>query len=161
MKNLYNKILLWNEMANQLASYAVQQGNEKLMDYIDLNCGGIPQGPFEQVVDPEAPEQFLQMYTQIALNRFAFACTALLHMNQAYLPALKDYMKRTGEQMALPPVTNAQEAQNAFNSFYLDGNYKAAWEKAQGDVEVYHQLVQSFAQGLLGESGAEFIKNIF
>lgn len=136
-------------MANQIAYFGVQQGYEKLFDFLDMNCGAIPEGPYEQIVDPQAPEQFLQMYSKIAQKRFAFACTALLNMNKEYLPALKDFMYRTGKEMEINTVGSSQEAECIFKSFYLEGPYEQVWKEACGDPKIFEQLVECFKKGLL------------
>lgn len=174
--NQFNKIRLLNDIANQIAYFGVQCGNEKLMDYIDLNCGGIPDGEFEQVVDLDSPHQFLQMYMQTAEKRFAFAVTSLLKMNSGYMPALEEFCTRVGREMQIPQVKNLQEAFDVVNSFYLDGmpcddskkitncseisltwetqedSHKSAWDKAEGDIYVYYHLLECFVNGLLQAS---------
>lgn len=177
--NQFNKIKLWNEMANMIAGYGVQCGNQKLLDYIDMNCGGIPEGPFEQVVDLESPHQFLQMYTQIAEKRFAFAVTSLLKMNPEFINQLTEFCGRIGREMGIPSVENVKSAYAVFDSFYLDGmpcdetrriisdgedgseefvweklydTHAEAWNKAGGDLNVYYDLLKCFAAGLLSAS---------
>ena len=97
--NQFYKIRLLNDIANQIAYFGIQNGNEKLLDYIDMNCGGIPEGNFEQVIDLSSPHQFLAMYTQIAENRFAFAVTEILKMNPQYIEILKEFLTRTGREL--------------------------------------------------------------
>lgn len=141
-----------------------------------MNCGGIPDGEFSQVVDPTAPEQFLSMYTQIVENRFAFAVTGLLKMNAAFMEQLTEFCTHTGKNMQLPAVENINQAFEIFDSFILDGmpdsenkkilskdeksisweiindNHKSAWEKANGNVENYYNLLKCFLQGLFSSS---------
>lgn len=158
--NQFNKIRLLDDIANQIGWYGVQCGNEKLMDYIDMNCGGIPDGEYTQVVDPDAPEQFLKMYTITAETRFAFAVTALLKMNTGYMNALEEFCTRIGREMQVPPVSNIQEAQEVANSFCLGGIpddeakpvIQAAWKKAGGELSVYYHLLECFVNGLLQTS---------
>lgn len=175
----FNKICLLNNIANQIACFGVQCGNEQLLDYIDMNCGGIPDGEFEQVVDVDSPMQFLQMYTQIAEKRFAFAVTELLKMNEVYLNSIEEFCNRTGREMNVPALADMEDAFNVVNSFYLDGMFcdnskkviqndenlfvwekqkdfhEDAWKKAGGQIEIYYRLLQSFVNGLLFSSGIE------
>lgn len=150
MKNQFNKILLWNEITNQIAYFTVQQGYEKLFDFLDMNCGAIPEGPYEQIVDPDCPEQFLQMYTQIVHKRFAYAVVSLLNMNEEYIRVLEDFMYRTGKEMEIPKINSVEEGEKIFKSFYLDGVNENVWIQAGRNISVYEQLIESFKKGLFG-----------
>ena len=172
----FNKIKLLESIANQIGFYGVQCGNATLMDYIDMNCGGIPEGEFAQVVDVSAPMQFLAMYTKTAENRFAFAVTELLKMNASFLKVLENSCFQVGKDMQIHAVQNADQAFEIYNDFILDGmpdeqtkeivacedskivwkklsdTHEAAWKKAGGDLNVYYLLQKSFVSGLFAES---------
>lgn len=171
----FNKIKLLESIANQIAEYGVQCGNATLMDYIDMNCGGIPEGEFAQVVDVSAPIQFLAMYTKTAENRFAFAVTELLKMNASFLKALENSCFQVGKDMQIHAVQNAEHAFEIYNDFILDGmpgeqtkeivscndskivwkkvtdTHEPAWKKAGGNLNVYYMLQKSFVTGLFDE----------
>ena len=171
----FNKIKLLESIANQIAEYGVQCGNATLMDYIDMNCGGIPEGEFAQVVDVSAPMQFLAMYTKTAENRFAFAVTELLKMNESFLKALENSCFQVGKDMQIHAVQNAEHAFEIYNDFILDGmpgeqtkeivscndskivwkkltdTHEPAWKKAGGNLNVYYMLQKSFVTGLFDE----------
>ena len=171
----FNKIKLLESIANQIGFYGVQCGNATLMDYIDMNCGGIPEGEFAQVVDVSAPMQFLAMYTKTAENRFAFAVTELLKMNGAFLEPLANSCFQAGKDIQVHAVKTAAEAFEIYNSFVLDGmvdeqtkeivvqtdskivwkklsdTHETAWKKAGGDLNVYYMLQKSFVTGLFDE----------
>lgn len=171
----FNKIKLLESIANQIAEYGVQCGNVTLMDYIDMNCGGIPEGEFAQVVDVSAPIQFLAMYTKTAENRFAFAVTELLKMNSSFLKALENSCFQVGKDMQIHAVQNAEQAFEIYNDFILDGmpgeqtkeivscsdskivwkklidTHEPAWKKAGGNLNVYYMLQKSFVTGLFDE----------
>lgn len=177
----FNKIKLLESIANQIGFYGVQCGNATLMDYIDMNCGGIPEGEFAQVVDAAAPLQFLAMYTKTAENRFAFAVTELLKMNGAFLEPLANSCFQAGKDMQVHAVKDADEAFKIYNSFILDGmvgektkeiisktdekitwkklldTHESAWKKAGGSLDVYYRLQQSFVSGLFEESRYTYI----
>ena len=118
---MFNKIKLLDQIATQIGLFGVNQGNETLMDYVDLNCGAIPEGEFETVIDLSAPHQFLQMYMQIAEKRFAFTCTELLKMNPGYIVALKDFLRRTGCELNSEKVETALQAFEKMDFYVLDG----------------------------------------
>ena len=171
----FNKIKFLESVADQFASYGVKCGNVNLFDYIDMNCGAIPEGAFPQVVDIAAPMQFLDMYTKTAENRFAFAVTELLKMNGAFLEPLKKACFQVGKDMQIHAVQNADQAFEIYNDFILDGmvdeqtkeivacedskivwkklsdTHEAAWKKAGGDLNVYYLLQKSFVSGLFDE----------
>ena len=171
----FNKIKLLESIANQIAEYGVQCGNATLMDYIDMNCGGIPEGEFAQVVDVSAPMQFLAMYTKTAENRFAFAVTELLKMNASFLKVLENSCFQVGKDMQIQAVQNADQAFEIYNDFILDGmpgeqtkeivscsdskivwkklidTHEPAWKKAGGNLNVYYMLQKSFVAGLFDE----------
>ena len=175
-KNQFYKITLWNNMAQMIAYFAVQNGNVQLFDYIDMNCGAVPQGDFEQVIDPGAPHQFLSMYTQVAEKRFAFAVTELLKMNAGYIDALSDFCRRTGRELNVDEINDMKKAFETMNSFVLDGmpcdetkevifvderkvewkkitdTHADAWEKAGGNIDVYYRLQKDFIDGLFEKS---------
>lgn len=175
--NQFNKIKLVDAMAFQIASYGVQNGNDTLLDRIDLSCGAIPEGEFEQVIDLSAPHQFLTLYMQIAEKRFAMAVTELLNMNEGFYKPLEDFMEQVGRDMKIPAVSDMDQALNIYDSFVLDGmpcdetkevlekssskiiwtklmdTHQDNWNKVGGDLSVYYQLLQDFIKGLFAESG--------
>lgn len=175
--NQFNKIKLLDAMAYQIAGYAVQNGNDTLLDRIDLACGAIPEGEFEQVIDLSAPHQFLSLYMGIAEKRFAMAVTELLDMNKAFYKPLENYMEQIGRDMKIPEITEIDQAMNIYDSFVLDGmpcdetkeitdktpskitwtklmeTHQDSWTQVNGSLEVYYHLLQHFVKGLFSESG--------
>ncbi|MBQ0167700.1 MAG: hypothetical protein KBT02_11395 [Treponema sp.] len=95
-EQLFAKIQLLNSMAGQIIAYGEQCGASGLSDYVDMNCGGIPDGEYVQVVDQTAPEQFLSMYQKIAENRFSLAVKTLVKANPAFLEPIEEYCERDG-----------------------------------------------------------------
>lgn len=174
--NQFNKIKLVDAMAYQIAGYGVQNGNDTLLDRIDLACGAIPEGEFEQVIDLSAPHQFLSLYMGIAEKRFAMAVTELLNMNEAFYKPLEDYMEQIGRDMQIPEITDMEQALNVYDSFVLDGmpcdetkeitektplkitwtklmdTHQNNWIQVGGDLSVYYHLLQHFVKGLFSAS---------
>ena len=172
--NQFNKIRLWCSMADGLAKYGVSLGNEKLFDYIDMNCGDVPQGEFEQVIDLSSPHQFLAMYTQIAEDRFAFAVTELLKMNTGLESIKKFCFDAAKNQISAlqMKIDSALDAFELYKAFVLDGmpcdetknvtcetqdkvewqklldTHEKSWAKAGGNLSVYYELQKSFVLGL-------------
>ena len=175
--NQFNKIMLLNGIANQIAAYAVKCGNATFMDYVDMNCGAIPEGPLQQIIDLASPYEFLSMYMQIAEKRFAFAVSGLLKMNPEYMNQLLDFCGRVGKDMDLPVVEDIEAALSVYDSFILDGmpdqdtkilefksdkkivwrkikdTHESSWTAAEGDLNNYYKLLESFVAGLFVKSG--------
>lgn len=182
-RNLFNKIKLLNEITNQIVYFGVTQGNPAFSDYVDMNCGGIPEGEYEQVIDISAPFQFLSLYNQIAENRFAFSVAGLLKMNQGFFTPVAGFMKQVGSDMGIEGIETIDQAFEIFNAFVLDGmpgdeskkiilhqenqlewelikdNHKEAWTKAEGNLENYYKLQENFVNGLLSRSNFKFTKD--
>ncbi len=173
LQNQFNKIKLLDSIANSLVSYGVNSGNIQLGDYVDLNCGAVPEGEFSQIIDPEAPHQFLSLYTTIAEKRFAFAVTELIRMNPALEKSIEDFMFSVGKDMGITGICSAEQAFEVVKSMVLDGmpcdetkkvtvcgpdkveweklcdSHKEAWDAAGGNLEVYYKMQASFVNGLL------------
>lgn len=148
----FNKIKLWNEISNQILNFGLQYTNPSLADYVDMNCGGIPEGDFEQVVDLHAPEQFISMYLTVAEKRFAFVVSALLSVSQDFLTPIKSFCEKVGKDLNLGKVDSIEKARQLVKDFVLNENPQAAWEKANGDIKVFYLLEQCFLKGLLEAS---------
>lgn len=177
MFNQFNKIRLLDDIANHIGAYGVQCGFKTLLDDTDMNCGAVPQGEYEQVIDPSASEQFISLYTQIAENRFAFVVTALLKANPAFMNILVEFCSRTGRELGVAGAENIRKAYEVIQEIILDGmprdktreiisedddkivwekivdTHEKSWVKAGGKVSVYYELQKCFVNGLLEESG--------
>ena len=77
----FNRIVLLDSIATEIAVFGEKIGLKDFVQVMDMNCGALPAGSFEQVVDLDCPEQFLAMYTQIVHNRFAFAAINVNNAN--------------------------------------------------------------------------------
>ncbi|MCR4790590.1 MAG: hypothetical protein K5839_05870 [Treponemataceae bacterium] len=178
--NQFNKIRLLDDMASKIAYYGVEHGATNLMDYIDINAGVIPDGDYEHVIDPSSQHQFLSMYSQVAENRFAFAVSCLLSINPDYMEIISNFCHQVGKDMGIKKVESVEEAFSIYKSFILDGmpcdetlqvthmdeisiswekltdTHQKAWEKAEGDINIYYQLQKSFVDGLFSSCGIHF-----
>ena len=148
----FNKIKLWNEITNQILNFGIQYTNPSLADYVDMNCGGIPEGDFEQVVDLNAPQQFICMYMSIVENRFAFVVSALLSVTKDFLTPIQNFCQTVGTGLNVKNIDTIEKAEKIMKDFLLDGNHKEAWEKANGDLAVFYNLEEFFLNGLFSES---------
>lgn len=180
-KQVFFKIRFLDYMALDIAAFGEQQGLEKLIERVDLKCGAIPPGEYEQIIDQSAPEPFLDLYMKIAEKRFAFAVTALIKANEGYITPLTNYCFELGKANKPEKLKTVEAAYELINAFVLDGmpdvdtkeitvveanrlewkklveTHQEIWNKVQGDVAVYYQLQSAFIEGLLFESGISFL----
>ena len=147
---------------------------------MDMNCGALPAGSFEQVVDLDCPEQFLAMYTQIVHNRFAFAAINVNNANPQTMKIMEDYCRNVATANEICGVNNCAQAMQVFDAYVLNGMpgenvhvfeektqlrfvwqdekdlHSAVWQKFGGSVELYRRLLQAFVNGLLNRCGFSF-----
>ncbi len=184
MKKLFNKIKLVYDIAGEVTSYGVQCAGPQFMDYIDMNCGAISDGPYESVVDTEAPLQFLSLYVQVAHKRLAFSVSKILEFNPQALSFISDFVFKVGKNnqpqwlcSAGKNGVNPEKIFEVLSYFILDGLndecdvsskdndsicWKAEdacsefWKQAGGDPENYLLLLKAFVDGFLDGSGFVF-----
>lgn len=178
--NQFNKIQLLNHIADQIGNYGVQCGLEKLMEAMDMNCGAVPDGEFQQIIDPASPEQFLSMYTQIAQKRFAFAAVNVMKIHQDCRKIIADFCGRIGRDIGIETVHTARECLEVFDYFVLDGMYgevrktvteesenriaweisgsthESVWAMFEENFSSYLEFLKAFADGLFESSGFKF-----
>lgn len=176
----FGKISLLCNMALDIAAFGESQGIFNFVEHMDLTCGALPEGEYSQIIDPSAPEPFLDLYTKMAEHRFAFAVTGLLKANSAYINALKNYCFEQGKTLKPAKLSTVEAAYELINTYVLDGmpaddvkqittvtpdkleweqlqeTHKDAWDKAEGNLEIYYQLQTCFIQGLLDGSNILF-----
>lgn len=138
-KQLFIKIRILDDMSWDIAVFGENQGIEKLTERVDLSCGAVPPGEYEQVIDLSAPQQFLDLYEHIVEHRFAFVVTAMLKLRPDYIKPLKNYCFEKGK--SLGPV-------ECVDDFIIQKNMDEFWNRVDGNAEVYNQLMDAFAQGL-------------
>lgn len=182
-KRLFTKIKILSDMAFDIGNFVESQGVLNFVERMDLGCGAIPPGEYEQIIDQSAPEVFLQLYLHIAERRFAFAVTEAVKIHPGFLEPIKKYCFDCGKSFKPAKVATVQSAYDLINAFVLDGmpedetrkltvvepnkiiwekvkdTHKEFWEKAGGDIELYYELQTLFIQGLLEGSGIEFVND--
>ncbi len=179
--NQFYKIRLINDMALDIIDYAVHGGHTQLYDIVDMNCGAIPDGDFENIIDPSSPQQFLSLYTKIAVQRFAMAVTETLKLSSTLIKQLTDYCYNAGVNISQNTVCKSiQEALSLLNECLLEETppsnksriitqsdsiiiwesdltlQKQAWEKCNGDVNNFYILQTAFVTGLLKNSTIKY-----
>lgn len=174
------KINILNSMANDIGFFLQNQGVENFMDYLDMNCGAVPEGSYEEIIDPEAEEQFLGLYSGISMFRFAFAVSQALKINEAFFPAIKNYCLEKGRSLKPESIPSVQAAFKVLDSCILDEMTAVTqkkiteqsekfikweilkdcnedfWNKAECNLSIYKELKNQFIQGLLEDSGIAY-----
>lgn len=179
-KQLFTKINILSDMAFDIGNFVENQGALNFVERMDLTCGAIPPGEYEQIIDQSAPEAFLQLYLHIAEHRFAFAVSEAVKLHPGFMEPIKKYCYDCGKSFKPAKVPTVQSAYDLINAFVLEGmpeeetrkltvvepnkiiwekvkdTHKEFWDKVGGEVEIYYQLQTLFIQGLLEDSGIEF-----
>lgn len=183
-ENYYKKILLWNDIGNEIAYFGVKCGISNLIDYIDMNCGAVAVGDFEKVIDVDAAEQFLSLYAGIARNRLAYAVYHVFSMGDEAKAIVKKFISDVGRNNSGFKVANTRQAydvlcafileeipgKNSCNEIIFDDECKIIWNKktdlfvdswklTESDVEVYHEIEECFINGLFENSEFEYMRN--
>ena len=185
MKKLFNKIKLVYDIAGEIVSYGVQCAGPEFMDYIDMNCGAISDGPYESVVDTESPLQFLSLYVQVAHKRLAFSVSKILEFNPQALSFISDFVFKVGKnnqpQWLCESGNNddvtPEKIYDVLSFFVLDGlndeckvteknrdvicwraedSCSEFWKQAGGNPVNYVHLLKAFVDGFLDGSGFVF-----
>ncbi len=134
----FNKIRFINSITDSIANYGVQCGMTDFFDILDMNCGAVPDGEMNQVIDPAAPVQFLSLYTKISQDRFAMAVIQVARLSPVCKNAICQFIADIGRQNQLsagaPNTENVPNAEHApdipntpvqafeiLQSFVLDG----------------------------------------
>ncbi len=166
-RQTFDKIQLLNFMTEDILSFAAQKLGPQFMDHVDMNCGAIPQGEYEKIIDPDSPRQFLSLYKNTVLKRLNLTATSLLQLDQSYQNVMADYFFRQGKNLQLPKPKSTAEALSLFDSCILcsgDGRSfqnqtpeSISWTCSQSTPTIswplYWNLMCSFASGFLSGSG--------
>ena len=172
-RHLFYRIKFLDAITEMILDCAFRSGFENIYEHVDLNCGAIPDGSYDEAVDPNAPDQFLSMYVQIAENRFACAVTVLLNHDERFMEVLSSICRKVGEGAPSVELKNAFDALSVLDYYVLDVNAKSfleksderiswtekndahesAWKKFGGNVTVYHRLLETFANAILRKQG--------
>lgn len=162
----YDKIQLLNFLTEDIISFAAQKLGQDFPDYIDMNCGAIPQGEYEKIIDPDSPEQFLMLYKTTALKRLNLAASTLLKSDEAFMKLLEDYFLRQGKRLKadLPGPENLRQALELFDLCILcscEGRViieeteqvvKWNYQDSRDADGLYWKLMEFFMQGIFSDT---------
>ena len=164
----FNKIKLLTYMTDDIIAFASQKFGQEFYDYMDMNCGAIPEGDYEKVIDPDAPDQFLRMYENIALKRIELVSKKLLESSKEYLKLMEEYFFNQGKKIAVGQIKDVETALEYFHEFILENASMShhqvtcknenliSWKKENNESNIYWKLMECFTQGLFFESDFQF-----
>ena len=118
-KSIYNQIVLQDHIATTIAQYGQSCGMENFMDNLDLNCGAIPQGTFEQIIDPTSPKHFLNLYTDIAHKRLAYTIINMFRVSRDFQKPVLNFLIETGANLGISQIHSLEQALEIFHSIIL------------------------------------------
>lgn len=163
----FDKINLFNFMSNDLVSYAAQKYGQEFTEFIDMKCGAIPEGDYEKIIDPDSPEQFLMLYTDVVLKRISVTCGKILELGEGYDRVLANYFSDAGKNLNLPSPSTIDDAYGLIKLCVLEKQNAAEdviirketdcliWKNADADISMWKLLIP-FISGILGNSGFSF-----
>lgn len=165
----FQRIQLINIMTGDLINFAVKKYGQEFSDYVDMNCGAIPEGDYNSIIDPSSPEQFLELYTGIASKRLSLCCLKILELGDGYDKILSDYFYNEGKELGMPEPVTLEDAHYLIRTCVLDGlesktQYEIveqseehiAWKTTSKKEPAYWPFMAAFVNGLMQQSGIEF-----
>jgi len=85
-KKEFEKICIVYAISEEIVDFGVKCAGQEFAEFIDMNCGAMPDGSYEQLIDKDAPEQFLDFYKKIAVKRVNTATEKVI----GFSPAAKE-----------------------------------------------------------------------
>ena len=180
-KNQFMKIQILDAIVGEMIGFGVQYGLDTLPDTVDLSSGAVPEGNYEDIIDPSAPHQYLSMYTKIAEARFACVVTEMLRADKRFYSGIVEICRSFPKRLvSIEGKLNAPNAYNLFNQIVLDGmpcdetreiltmtedkvewikkidTHAPAWEKCSGDLNQFYILQTAFVEGLFEGTGIKY-----
>lgn len=167
-ENQFSRIELFNLMSADLVDFASLKYGQEFEEFVDMNCGAVPAGNFETVIDQSAPEQFLSLYTTIVMNRICLVCKKIIELGEGYDKVLEKYFIDQAKKLGMEKPENLQNAYSLINFCVLDGipekksiealcqsKIRLEWKETPFNGE-YWKYVSSFVKGLFEGTGIRF-----
>lgn len=164
----FDRIRLLDFMTGDLVSFAAGKYGDAFFDFVDMNCGAVPEGDFENVIDQNSQKEFIALYTGIALKRFGLVCGKIMDLGENYSGVLKDYFFRQGKSLGIPAPETVEDAFSLVQSCVLDGMPGAEiefvsrtenlleWKKNVSQDAGFWNFMASFMAGIFDGSGIAF-----
>ena len=177
---MYEKILLWNELTDELAKSPLC-GGQRTLSTMNAKFGQLPRGSLEHMVGESDIHDWLKSKIAIVEGRLAFLVTQTKRSDPNAVGNLKERAFAFGRNKALPSGLNAQEAFDLLDGRVLDGLpcemtnevvartesrvswvqvedvHSGYWTQNGGDVRDYEEIKQSFVDGMLCGTGISYV----
>ena len=168
-RNQFDKIRRMEEVTAQVLAL----GNEEITAAVDAECAPMPEGSFEEIINPDAVHASLEKFMHGAEYRFALAVTKILKAGEAEMEEISLTVYEAGLEIALPPMDSAAEVYEALDLDILDGMpcdetrsiiecgedrvswrqtedlHSSFWQQAGGNPADYTALLVAYTDGLL------------
>lgn len=183
-RSYFKKLQTLNSLTDYCLDIASKNGLDTLPDTVDLTCGALPEGDYDEVIDQDNPKMFLELYTGMVESRLALTVTECVKVNFDFLPVFCNLFKEAGKTLREGIPQNCLKAYVLLDSLLPDGipdgipgssnksmvysvNNKVIWEikdeihgqyweKFGGDPDFYYELTASFAEGILEGSDIKY-----
>lgn len=167
-ENQFSRIELFNLMAGDLVDFASLKYGQEFEEFVDMNCGAVPVGNFETVIDPAAPEQFLTLYTTVVTKRICLVCKKILELGEGYDKVLEKYFTDQAQKLGFEKPQDIQTAFSLIHFCVLDGipdkktveaisqsKRNLVWKEEPFNAE-YWKYIKAFVKGLFDGTGIRF-----
>ena len=167
-RSFFDRIRLFNFMAKDIVAFAAQKYGPEFFDYVDMNCGAMPDGEYEKVIDQGAPMQFLELYSSMVMKRLELASEKIIELGEGFDSVLKKYFFNEGKNFGIKKPESIGEAYGLVKTCALDSfstedeislqNEKAmVWNKKSVAFPLYWTIVMaSLMAGIFESSPVEF-----
>ena len=116
----FDKIQFFGLISDDLVSYAAQLFGQEYFDFVDLNCGSMPIGQYEDLIDQAAPMEFLNLYAGIILQRIEITLLKILKAGDDFKPLLEKYFENESQKIEAGSPDSLSQAYAIVNGFTLD-----------------------------------------
>lgn len=177
---LFNKINIQNNITNKILR---NLGNEELNMYLKQNYGELESGKLEDLIETSNIHGWLQERVVLVENRLAYTITKLLNEDKNNLKKMKEIFFEEGKNISIEFNTNdASSVFKAIDDSLLDGMpcdrakiileknenvvkwkqnkcvHKDYWDKVNGDVKIYYELINEFIKGIITKTKFNYRK---
>ncbi|MCR5080841.1 MAG: hypothetical protein K6B17_05820 [Treponema sp.] len=169
----FNKIKFINSITDSIAAYGVQCGLKNFTDDLDMNCGAVPEGEIDQIIDPSSPLEFLSLYTKISCDRFAMTVIQISMLHPNCKKAICSFLRDIGKQNQSDKIASPKNAVSFLENIILEGNiedttkeiisssekeivwksinsmHEKSWNRFKGDINLFYELLETFINAIL------------
>ncbi|MCQ2241486.1 hypothetical protein [Treponema sp.] len=168
LRGYFDRIRLFNFMAKDIVAFAAQKYGAEFLDYMDMNCGAMPEGEYDKIIDQGAPLQFLELYAGIVIKRLELASGKILELGEGFDSVIKNYFFNEGMNLGIAKPESIKEAYEIVRTCALDftsnedeisfeSQKELRWHKKSKTEGLYWSLIMvAFMAGIFKDSPVEF-----